>query len=217
MSDINSSLPIRTENPGDVIIKVADATSPEQQLKVNPDGSVNITDNGGSLTVDVQGPVDVTGSTVTVEATDLDIRTLSASQDSVSIANGSNSLQVNSDGSINVVVLSQLTTVQTVQHIATAIASTASASQEVTFSSGGKLLQVLSTASGKLKVEIQIETAAGSNVFTTVCTRFNSTANPDCDMTLKEGVTIPVGAKVRVVKTNRDNQAMDMYSTIVAI
>lgn len=42
MSDFNSSLPVRTEAAGDVIIKVADATVTSQQLAINADGSVNI-------------------------------------------------------------------------------------------------------------------------------------------------------------------------------
>lgn len=93
MSDYNSSLPIRTENPGDAIVKIADATLPSQQLAVNADGSVNITDNGGSITVD---------GSVTVSATDLDIRDLSAAQDSIAISDGTDTLGVNADGSINV-------------------------------------------------------------------------------------------------------------------
>jgi hypothetical protein len=61
MSDYNSSLPIRTENNGDAAVKIVDGTITTRQLTVNADGSINITDNGSSLTVD---------------ATDLDIRDL---------------------------------------------------------------------------------------------------------------------------------------------
>ena len=39
MADFDSSLPIRTEAAGDVVVKVADATLPSQQLSVNADGS----------------------------------------------------------------------------------------------------------------------------------------------------------------------------------
>ncbi len=117
MADFDSSLPIRTENPGDVISKIADATIPSQQLTVNADGSLNITDNGGSLTVDAtdldirdlvfaSDKVDVTGSdiTATVSATDLDIRDLNAAQDNVAISDGTDQLEINADGSINSVV-----------------------------------------------------------------------------------------------------------------
>lgn len=50
-------------------------------------GALHISDAGGSLTVD---------------ATDFDIRDLSASQDNVAISDGTDTLAINSDGSINV-------------------------------------------------------------------------------------------------------------------
>lgn len=40
MSDFNSSLPVRTENPGDVIAKLADATTPSQQLAIDASGLI---------------------------------------------------------------------------------------------------------------------------------------------------------------------------------
>lgn len=43
MSDFDSSLPVKTLNPGDVIVKIADATTPSRQLAVNADGSINAT------------------------------------------------------------------------------------------------------------------------------------------------------------------------------
>ncbi len=78
-------------------VAVGDGTD---TLAVNADGSINITDNGGSITVD--GAVTVSG-TVTVTATDLDIRDLVHTQDSVSIGDGtSNIMSVNANGSIDV-------------------------------------------------------------------------------------------------------------------
>ena len=40
MSDFNSSLPVRTENAGDVIAKIADATIPSQQLAIDASGKI---------------------------------------------------------------------------------------------------------------------------------------------------------------------------------
>ena len=72
-------------------------------LAINADGSINITDNGGSLTVDgtvsIYGDVNVTqgtspwvigdgGGSITVDATDLDIRDLTHVSDSVSLGDG---------------------------------------------------------------------------------------------------------------------------------
>src|ERR1700722_3193371 len=42
MADFNSSLPVRTENPGDVIVKVADATTPSQQTTVDSSGNLHV-------------------------------------------------------------------------------------------------------------------------------------------------------------------------------
>ena len=87
MSDFNSSLPVRTENNGDVAAKIVDGTIPSRALTVNADGSVNVTDNGGSLTVD---------------GVDFDIRDIDAAQDNIAISDGTDTLAINADGSINV-------------------------------------------------------------------------------------------------------------------
>jgi hypothetical protein len=73
------------------------------------------------------------------------------------------------------------------------------------------------SGSGKLKAEIQIETAAASDTYNTVFTAFNSTANPNIRIPLEKIVTQVAGAKVRIEITNRDNQAQDVYSTLLAI
>lgn len=111
MSDFNSSLPIRTEAAGDVIAKIADKNTPSQQLAIGADGSINVTDNGGSLTVDANNldirnlvfaddKVDVSNSTnvavvdgggsLTVDAVDLDIRNLVFATDKVDVSGSSN-------------------------------------------------------------------------------------------------------------------------------
>lgn len=89
MADYNSRLPIRTEANGDAVIRLVDGTITSQFLTINADGSINITDNGGSITVD---------------AVDLDIRNLTHVSDSVKIGDGTDLLAVNADGSINSVV-----------------------------------------------------------------------------------------------------------------
>ena len=71
-------------------VKIGDGTD---TLAVNADGSLNITDNGGSITVD---------GSVTVSATDLDIRDLSHTQDSVKMGDGTDFVAVNTDGSLNI-------------------------------------------------------------------------------------------------------------------
>lgn len=95
MADFDSSLPVRTQTAGDIAVKLVDGAVITQFLTINPDGSVNITDNGGSITVD---------GTLTVTATDLDIRDLDAAQDNIAISDGTDTLAINGDGSINAVV-----------------------------------------------------------------------------------------------------------------
>jgi hypothetical protein len=73
------------------------------------------------------------------------------------------------------------------------------------------------SASGLAKFELQVETAAGSGVFTRKDTQFNSTANPNVVLGLKKPAPIAEGVKIRVVKTNLDNQAQDLYSTLNGI
>lgn len=309
MSDFNSSLPTRTQIPGqanydDMIVKIGDSTNPAtQQLTVNSDGSVNVTDNGGSLTVDAvdfdirnldytadsvsvlqathdslnananiqvnntdvsnANPVPVSDAggsitvdgTVTVTATDLDIRNLNATQDNVAISDGTDTLAINNDGSINSVVTATNLDIRDLTHVsdsvkvgdgtdflainsdgsinvivqedvgtevvnyntAAGIAASATSNHDFTFTNGGKLYQVLGSASGKLKVEVQVETGAATGTFNTVAVRFNSSAAPDCDMELIKYAAVPTGARVRVIRTNRDALSQDVYTTIVGI
>lgn len=334
MSDFSSSLPIRTENAGDVIVKIADATVTSQQLKVEADGSINTNttitatdfdirdlvfatdkvDVSGSEVsldattlaalenitvsatdldirdlafatdkVDVTGSevsldattlaalenitvsatdldirnlvfatdkVDASGSTValdaptlaalesitvqngsggaavniqdggnsiTVDAADLDIRDLTHVSDSIKVGDGTDFLAINADGSINVVSQDEPGT-ETVNYDTTAaVAGGASDNHDFLVTTGGKLFQVMASASGKLKVEVQIETGSATGVFNTVMVGFNSTATPNIDLPLKKYATIPTGARVRVIRTNKDNQAQDVYSTIVLL
>ncbi len=337
MSDFNSELPVRSENLGSLSTRISDGAIPSQQLTVNNDGSVNITDNGGSITVD---------GSVTVSATDLDIRNLSAAQDNVAISDGTDTLAVNADGSINAVVsstnldirdlafatdkvdvtgsdvtVSNTVTVQstnldirdlvfatdkvdvsgstvaldaptlaalesiTVQngsgaaavniqdggnsitvdaadldvrdltHVsdsvkigdgtdflaintdgsinvvfqedpgteivdyntAASVAAGATSNHDWTSAAASKLFQVFASASGKLRIEIQVETGSATNVFNTIAVGFNSTANPNINITLAKFRSVPNGARVRVIRRNADNQAQDVYSTIIAV
>ena len=77
MADYDSSLPVRTENDGDIAAKISDATIPSQQLKVNVDGSIDVN-------------AQVTNSN------------LDASTDNVAISDGTDVLAIEADGSINV-------------------------------------------------------------------------------------------------------------------
>ena len=77
-----------------------------------------------------------------------------------------------------------------------------------------KLTQIECSGSGKIKVEVKIETGVGTGTFTTKWTQFNSTSNPNTQLTIREPIAVAAGIKVRVTLTNRDNQPQDLYSTI---
>jgi hypothetical protein len=318
MSDFNSSLPVRTESAGDLAVKIVDASITSQQLAVNSDGSINavvsatnldirdlshsqdsikvgdgtdflavntdgslnITDNGGSITVDgsvtvsatnldirdlaaatdsvaswvkdgsgnsisstsgaldvhvanssiaVTGPltntelrasdvnVNLTNASVVVTATALDIRALTPATDSVKISDGTDSLAINADGSLNVVVTSSVAGDPICDYKDdSAIAAGSSSNHDYTVTAGKslKLTGVLAAASGKCKVEVKVETAVGSGTFNTKFVAFNSTANPNMQIFPTGDIVVAAGVRVRVTKTNKDLSAQDLYSTI---
>lgn len=287
MSDSNSSLPIRTQTAGDVIIKVADATIPAQQLKVEANGSVNanvsannldirdltfaadkidvsgssvsvsgsvtVSDGGGSLTVDAVNldirdllfatdKVDASGSvvaldaptlaalesitvqngagasavniqdggnSVTVDAVDLDVRDLTHVSDSIKVGDGTDFLAVNTDGSINVKI-SDSSPGTPINSYNTVASVAASATSTHTYTSVGNfyLTQVVASASGKMKIEVQVNG-------TTRFVQFNSTANPNMQIELSQPILATTGQTVTIIRTNNDNQAQDVYSTIL--
>lgn len=77
-----------------------------------------------------------------------------------------------------------------------------------------KLSQVWVSASGKAKAEVQVETGVATGVFTTIFVAFNSTANTNMQIPINENIAVAAGVRVRVIRTNKDNQAQDLYSTI---
>lgn len=228
MSDFNSSLPIRTESLGDVSVRVSDSLVTSRQLTVNADGSINTVTSGtvtvSSTDLDIRDlvfatdKVDVSGSTVSLSNTDFDIRDLTHVSDSIKVGDGTDFLAVNADGSINTVILEDPGQEIIDYNVTTALAGGATNNHDWTSTgSASKLFQVLASGSGKIKIEVQIETGSGTNVFNTIFVGFNSTAMPNIDMPLSKFATVPSGAKVRVIRTNKDNQAQDVYSTIIAV
>ena len=78
--------------------------------------------------------------------------------------------------------------------------------------------RIWASGSGKMKVEVQLETAPAAGTYNTAFVAFNSTSNPNIDIPLDKICAKQVaGAIVRIVMTNRDNQAQDLYSTLVGI
>lgn len=77
-----------------------------------------------------------------------------------------------------------------------------------------QLTQIECSASGKMRIAVQVETGVGTGTYTTKFVKFNSTSDPNMSITLKEPISVAAGVKVRIARMNRDNQSQDVYSTI---
>ncbi|NJO48137.1 MAG: hypothetical protein HC840_00315 [Leptolyngbyaceae cyanobacterium RM2_2_4] len=99
---------------------------------------------------------------------------------------------------------------------ASAVAAGASSNHDYTVTALNTLLltQIEASGSGRAKIEVQIETGVASGVFNTRFVQFSSTAETNMSIHLKAPISVAAGVRVRVIRTNRDNQAQDLYSTI---
>jgi len=102
------------------------------------------------------------------------------------------------------------------------IAANATSNHDYLVATGQKfeLYQVLAAASGKMRIEVQYTLDNFATAGVPVAVRFNSTASPDADMELAKALVLTGNlllVKVRVIRKNLDNQAQDVYSTIVGI
>lgn len=68
------------------------------------------------------------------------------------------------------------------------------------------------SASGYMKGELFVETGVGTDTFVSKGVLFNSTAMPNASMTVKRHIRVLAGVKVKIVRTNLDNQSQAMYS-----
>jgi hypothetical protein len=115
MADYDGSKGVKTVRDDDLVTRLADGKSGDTAthiLSVVQEGDAIVADTNdwGLLLIgkDSSGNAAIlplgSGGGLVIEATDLDIRDLSASQDNVAISDGTDTLAVNADGSINAVV-----------------------------------------------------------------------------------------------------------------
>jgi len=97
---------------------------------------------------------------------------------------------------------------------ALAAGATSNHDYTVTAATTLKLSQIWASASGKMRIEVSIETAPASGVFVSRFVGFNSTSQPNIRIPVNENIEVAAGVKVRVARKNNDNQAQDVYSTI---
>jgi len=151
---------------------------------------------------------------VVVSATDLDIRDLDAASDSVAAhlkdATGAAFSVANP---LPVVVSNNIPGTGILDYnTAAAVAKDATSSHTYTVTAAKTFrgLKFWASASGKMKVEVQI---AGVSKFV----GFNSTANPNIEIDLKSEIEVAAAATVVIIRTNLDNGAQDLYSTIQGV
>lgn len=77
------------------------------------------------------------------------------------------------------------------------------------------LTQIEASSSGRIKIEVQVESGVATGTFATKFVQFNSTANPNCSIKIGPAISVAAGVRVRIIRTNKDNQTMDVYSTIM--
>jgi hypothetical protein len=156
-------------------------------------------------------------------ATDAQTLRVTANQGVPNTAANAWPISITSGGALNsptnpIFVNSSDTTGTSVDNYQTsaALAANASVNQDYTVSASVSFYtkQIWASASGKLKIQVEYETASGSGIFNTFWVGFNSTANPDILIPTPTNKIQVTGARIRIVLTNLDKAAMDVYSTL---
>lgn len=70
------------------------------------------------------------------------------------------------------------------------------------------------SASDRIKIEVAVESAVGSNTFTSKFVYFTTAAKLNEYIPINENIAVAAGVRVRVIRTNRSLLAQDVYSTI---
>lgn len=212
-----------------------EATALRVTIANDSTGVLSVDDNGGSITVD---------GTVTVTATDLDIRDLTHVSDSVKVGDGTDFLAISAAGAASVDIVAQSLTAIKISKDANAnselnpiwvqmtdtlvsgeeihnydtsaaIASDASDNHDYTVAGTTFFLEsIIFSASGEMKIELQVGPVAS---LVTKAVYFTSVSNLGKQLFFDPPIEVPAASTgtVRIIRTNRDNQAMDVYSTII--
>lgn len=177
--------------------------------------AVNIQDGGNSITVDGTVAVSSVGGTVTVAATDLDIRDLTLAQDAVKVSGNSSA-----NSQTNPIFVQMVMNAQTGEfhnyNTASAVAADATSNHDYTVTSTAKLTKITVASSGACKFEIQTGPVAS---LATVRVGFIPHHGGCVEYTFNPAKEVPNTSTgtIRIIRTNRENQAQDLYSSIEGI
>lgn len=161
--------------------------------------------------------VDVSGSAVTavVTATDLDIRDLTLATDAVRI-----SANTTANSLTNPIFVQLTDSVITGEvndyNTGAAVAAAGTSNHDYTVTATMKLKSVICASSGKGKFTLQVGPVAS---LVTKGVQLTTPTDPNCVFTFDPPIEIPSTSTgtVRVVRLNRENQAQDVYSTIIGL
>jgi hypothetical protein len=204
-------------------VKLGDGTD---FIAINADGSLNITDNGGSLTVDGTvaatqsgtwniGTVATITNPVTVTATDLDIRDLNLTQDAVKISGNSTANSVSNPIFVQTVT-ANITGEVHAYNTAASVAGGATSNHDYTVTTAMRLKSIIVSSSGAMKVEVQTG-PVGTLVSKAV--GFIPKAGGSLELFFDPAIEVPTTSTgtVRLIRTNREGSSQDLYSTIIGI
>lgn len=268
MADYNSSLPVRTENNGDVAAKIVDGTVTSQALGVDSSGRITtkLNDGAGNSIASTSSALNVqvqnNGTNVDTNFGTVGANTLRTAAE-VGNATGAADFNYGTVGAQTLRVASQLgnstgaadynngvtgaQTLRTAANLAVgganvsntnpvpvqltsaligssvndyntvasvAAGSTSNHTYTITAAKTFNGKKIWASASGKLKIEVQISPDGAT--YTSKWVGFNSTANPNISIDLDELVFLEsgTGSTIRIIRTNEDKASMDVYSTI---
>ncbi len=194
MSDFDSSLPIRTENDGDVVVKIADSLVTSQQLSITA---------AGEAKVDVTQPLPAGTNNIGKVSV----------QDSAGAA-------ITITNPLPVIVSQNLPGTNVNKYNTTVnVASLGSTNHDYTITALKTFTGKKFWASGSGKIRMDVQTSPDGAAFTTFWTGFNSTATPNIsvDLDLLSITDSGTGSKIRIIITNDDKQAFDVFTTISGV
>lgn len=215
-AQVDSDGNLHTEMHGNDVAGVDRVIRTSQQGKLTPDGVYDVANNtepgntGLIASTRAATPGHTTQTQRLTSVTNVNKRLLDIAlhDEDGNVFSASNPLPVTSVDSEGVEINNYNTTA--------AVAAGASSNHDYTVTAALtlKLSQIHAAASGKMKVEVAVETGVASGTFTTRFVKFNSTANPNIQIDIQEQITVAAGVRVRVIRTNLDLQPQDVYSTV---
>lgn len=100
---------------------------------------------------------------------------------------------------------------------AAAVASAGTSNHDYPVTAGKtlELKKIMVAGSAATKAEVQIEDGVAAGTYTTFAVKFGTASSPSIDFDFVVPKIVAAQVNVRVIRTNRDNQSQDLYSTII--